>query len=380
METKTPLPTEFAPAERESKEQIKKESEHILAMPYITTTLDAIPYMVMILNSYRQIVFANRVTLAILQQSDTEELFGLRPGEVLDCENATKTEGGCGTTKDCKNCGAVLAILNSFAGKISEEECRVIGRHDGKAINLRVNAVPVTIGEGDYSIVSATDISDEKWRRMLEQIFFHDVLNKAGGVKGLTELIGDIVPKRFKKVRELSKNALEGVNGIIEEIQSQRDLMGAEKSELTANINGLDSLEILKEVSELYQRHKVAMEKNIKLDKSSQAVEFKSDRILLKRIIGNMTKNALEACEKEQSVTMGCRHEDGGVVFWVHNMNYMPEDVQGQMFKRSFSTKGASRGLGTYSIKLLGERYLEGKVWFESTIQKGTTFYISLPA
>jgi sensor histidine kinase regulating citrate/malate metabolism len=50
-----------------------------------------------------------------------------------------------------------------------------------------------------------------------------------------------------------------------------------------------------------------------------------------------------------------------------------------QIFQRSFSTKGAGRGLGTYSIKLLGERYLHGTVSFASSAEQGTIFQISLP-
>jgi sensor histidine kinase regulating citrate/malate metabolism len=63
----------------------------------------------------------------------------------------------------------------------------------------------------------------------------------------------------------------------------------------------------------------------------------------------------------------------------VHNDNYIERETQLQLFKRSFSTKGAGRGIGAYSMKLFGEKYLNGKVWFESTQKEGTTFYISLP-
>jgi sensor histidine kinase regulating citrate/malate metabolism len=57
----------------------------------------------------------------------------------------------------------------------------------------------------------------------------------------------------------------------------------------------------------------------------------------------------------------------------------MPRSVQLQVFNRSFSTKGAGRGLGTYSMKLLTERFLGGRVWFTSTREAGTTFYASYP-
>jgi sensor histidine kinase regulating citrate/malate metabolism len=49
-----------------------------------------------------------------------------------------------------------------------------------------------------------------------------------------------------------------------------------------------------------------------------------------------------------------------------------------QLFQRSFSTKGTGRGLGTYSIRLLTENYLEGKVSFVSNEAEGTVFSIEL--
>jgi sensor histidine kinase regulating citrate/malate metabolism len=56
----------------------------------------------------------------------------------------------------------------------------------------------------------------------------------------------------------------------------------------------------------------------------------------------------------------------------------MKREVQLQLFQRSFSTKGNNRGLGTYSMKLLGEQYLNGRVDFESSTQTGTTFSVEL--
>ena len=54
----------------------------------------------------------------------------------------------------------------------------------------------------------------------------------------------------------------------------------------------------------------------------------------------------------------------------------MTEAVKLQLFNRSFSTKGENgRGFGTYTVKLLLERYLNGHVEFNSTEKDGTYFY-----
>jgi signal transduction histidine kinase len=111
----------------------------------------------------------------------------------------------------------------------------------------------------------------------------------------------------------------------------------------------------------------------------SQQVYFTSDPILLKRVLTNMVKNAIEASAEGHSVTIGSQLIDSKVNFWVKNENVIPDNVQLQIFQRSFSTKGISRGLGTYSMKLIGEKYLKGKVSFQSNEKTKTIFTIDLP-
>jgi sensor histidine kinase regulating citrate/malate metabolism len=92
-----------------------------------------------------------------------------------------------------------------------------------------------------------------------------------------------------------------------------------------------------------------------------------------------MLKNALEATVKGQAVTMGCELVEDKVQFWVLNPGHIPPDVQSQVFKWSFSTKGKNRGLGTYSMRMLSERYLDGRVYFSSTPAEGTKFVAVYP-
>jgi hypothetical protein len=104
-----------------------------------------------------------------------------------------------------------------------------------------------------------------------------------------------------------------------------------------------------------------------------------SDKRLLSRVLGNLIKNALEASMPGQTVTVSV-NGGGTPAFCVHNESAIPEEVQTQIFHRSFSTKeGVGRGVGTYSAKLLTESYLAGTVEFRSTATEGTTFTVRLP-
>ncbi len=63
----------------------------------------------------------------------------------------------------------------------------------------------------------------------------------------------------------------------------------------------------------------------------------------------------------------------------IRNPAVIPDEVKYQIFNRSFSTKGAGRGIGTYSVKLLTEHYLEGEVGFSTEPGSGTAFHVLLP-
>ncbi len=156
-------------------------------------------------------------------------------------------------------------------------------------------------------------------------------------------------------------------------------LGAAENNAITVISAVVESAAFLEEQCEAYRHHKVTERRTIRLHPYSAQRTIASDTALLGRVIGNMIKNTLEVPVVDKTVIVICRQLTDRVEFWVHNSTFIPQKVQQQMFKRSYSTKGKHRGLGTYSIKLLCERYLEGSVSFTTSEQEGTTFRVSLP-
>ena len=106
---------------------------------------------------------------------------------------------------------------------------------------------------------------------------------------------------------------------------------------------------------------------------------LRSDPVLIRRVITNMLKNALEASSQGEEASLILSEEEGRIVMSVHNPAFIPREVQLQIFQRSFSTKGRGRGIGTYSMKMLTENYLEGEIGFSSDELSGTTFRVLLP-
>ena len=137
---------------------------------------------------------------------------------------------------------------------------------------------------------------------------------------------------------------------------------------------------LMRDVLSTYTKHPVAAHRSLDLTPIEGAPSIHTSRPLFQRVLGNMVKNALEATDVGGVVRMGWERDGAELVFKVNNQGAMPREVQLQIFNRSFSTKGSGRGIGTHSIRLLGERYLGGRVSFESNEAEGTTFYLKLPA
>lgn len=369
------LKTEFAPAERESTEKLMRQNQIFSQNELFFEIANSVSQLFVVLNEQRQIIYGNKVFLDLMGIEALGSYLGKRAGEALNCIHSTQSDGGCGTTEFCKTCGAVNAVLESQTGVKSTKECRIeLTKND--ALDLQVTATPYTTQGETFTIFVVNDISNEKRRQILERVFFHDVLNSAGGISGLSNIINEISdPEEVSKIANMINRSADDLIG---EIQLQRELSAAERGDIELNYSEVSSLSVLRNVKDLYTEHDVTKNKELLIDKKSEEFILETDAVLLKRILGNMTKNALEASLPQKKVTLSCALKDGKCIFSVHNESYIDREIQLQLFKRSFSTKGQGRGVGTYSIKLFGEKYLKGKVGFESTQEKGTTFFIKL--
>ncbi|MHC1790353.1 sensor histidine kinase [Solidesulfovibrio sp.] len=372
-----PDQTCFAPSQRAGSNEIEQQFS-ILSHHAIPVVLNAIPIIAMVLNRHRQVVHGNRKFMDVLGIPDIREALGKRPGEAFRCVHAAAHPGGCGTSEFCAHCGAVRSILLGLAGQDNVQECN-INRETGsgiEALDLRVSSAAITLNTEGYLIFSIHDVSHEKRRRTLERLFFHDMLNTVGGIQGLMEFMVEEAPEALRADANLIYRA---VSQLTDEISYQKQLLAAETNELETNITPLRSGDILELVEATFQSGEQARDKRIECSDNCRETIFHSDPVLLRRVLGNMVKNALEATIPGGRVHMGCTAGPDWVEFWVQNAGEIPRSVQLRIFNRSFSTKGLGRGLGTYSIKLLTERYLGGRVGFTSTRQEGTVFRVRLP-
>lgn len=370
------METDFLPAERASDEELSR-AVGILEKGVPVAALNAVPVSIVILNAERQIVFCNGAFQASAHMQGRRDVIGRRPGEALGCLHAREHEGGCGTTKFCRYCGAAVAILESLRGEQAMEECRVVraGAAGDESLDLQVFAKPLEVGGETFSFVTALDISHEKRREALERIFFHDVLNSASGLVMYSGLMEE---GKVSDLAEAGGIVHQASARLLETVQAQKDLAAAEAGRLAVCSRDTDTMSILLAVRDEIAQRQEARTRELVLSSDAEPIEIVADPGLVRRVLGALALNALEAVAAGGTATLSCRPRRGGVEFSVHNEGVMADRVRRQLFKRSFSTKGKGRGLGLYMARLVGEGYLGGSLQFVSDQARGTMFTLRL--
>jgi signal transduction histidine kinase len=338
---------------------------------YLREILDSCAYTA-VLNEERRIVFFNKALFSLTGRMENTELVGLKWGDALHCDRALMSEG-CGSTEACQTCGAFIAMKEALAGVYGTRECRFTRTLNSRTewLDLSVSVSPAFIGEERFFVCSVRDISNEKRKAALERIFFHDVLNSATGVELLAQLLQSMAQGDASL---LAQQISACASQLVDEIESQQQLIAAEKEELAVKPVPLNTHAFILSTVERHRMHPMADGRQVEIEPGSDDVDIYTDDSILRRVVDNMTRNALEASKPGETIRVGCHDREGEVEFRVHNPGVIPEPVQLQVFQRSFSTKGSGRGLGTYSMKLLSERYLKGSVTFQSTAGEGTCF------
>lgn len=368
--------TQFAPAKRSGKSIIDRQKK-LLAEYYgpLKRFYDAVSEIILIVNQDRQIVFFNSAVSSLLGVEDSERIYGMRPGEALGCIYAGKNPEGCGTSDFCSQCGAAQAILAALRNEADLQEGCLLKRDSLEALDLLVRTTPLKISGQMFSILAITDISHQKRRRALERIFFHDVMNTAASIHLLANMLNSHPDGENAAV--FRQNLLAGAKQLIEELISQKELLAAENNELVPKMQSVDGGLLVRDVAEIFRNRFSGHRITIQVPEGE--VMLNTDRGLLQRVLGNMIQNAVEASLPEEAVSVSCGMAEGWVEFRVHNHAHIPQEIQLRLFQRSFSTKGSGRGLGTYSMKLLSERYLKGGISMASSPQHGTTFTARYP-
>lgn len=119
---------------------------------------------------------------------------------------------------------------------------------------------------------------------------------------------------------------------------------------------------------------------------AQEAPPIIADTRKMKVVMENLIGNAIKYSNDGGTVEIKIYPDNGNVIFTVQDHGVgIPRYQHSRVFQKFFRSSNASRyktqgvGIGLYLVKAI-LKYFGGKVWFESKEDKGSTFYVSLPA
>jgi len=253
-----------------------------------------------------------------------------------------------------------------------ERKCAAAVTRQGQRADVyfSVRACPVVVSGRRFVLLFLQDITrDQQWSA-LERVFFHDVSNTVCGLVGKSELL----------ITEADKEALAGevrelAVRLAREVEIQKLLFRTSPHSYRPSLADVPAKRVIEEIQRLFTHHSAAENKQVLLPEIDPSLTIRTDMSLLMRVLGNMITNAFEATDSGGEVRLTVESHDDKVSFCVWNRQGIPPDIQRRVFQRNFTTKdGLGRGLGTYSMKLIGEGMLGGEVSLWSSEESGTEF------
>ena len=216
------------------------------------------------------------------------------------------------------------------------------------------------------------------WREMAKQIA-HEIKNPLTpmklNVQQLVKAWKDSMPGFEKKLDKFSKNQIEYIETLssIASAFSSFAKMPGSKPGLVNLIEQIQTtLELFRNTANVTFWVRWPHERK---------VFIYADKEHLNGIFSNLFKNSIQAIPSDRQGLVKVSLEIRGnrvVVAVADNGAGIPEPLQEKLFTPNFTTKSSGTGLGLSIAK----KYVEGangRIWFESVAENGTTFYVEFP-
>ena len=212
----------------------------------------------------------------------------------------------------------------------------------------------------------------------------HELRTPLTSIKGFAETIlqEDLSKEEVNKFVQIIYNEANRLNNLVNAIL---DISRIEAAKLHIKNKEVDLKEVIENVIELvYPKLKTGDLRIIREYNDNEKYIIYSDEEKLEQIILNLVDNAIKYTPLGGEITIGIKRNDNEFLVYVADNGIgIPEKDKPHIFEKFYRTSismsfAPGTGLGLVIVKYLVE-ILGGKIWFESELSKGTTFYFTLP-
>ncbi|SHG69757.1 PAS domain-containing sensor histidine kinase [Flagellimonas flava] len=328
--------------------------------------------------------------------------------------------------------GNILMVNQSFSDMIGYTIDELIGRNlyeampiissEGDELKLQTKkkregisdsyevAVKVANGEKRFWLVSGApryddagniigsigvhlDITDQKSLELQKENLLRELEASNKGLQEYAHIVSHDLKSPLRSVSALAtwlyddykdtldENGRYNLKMMQEKIEGMDKLITGILKYSTVNSDVLDDTqvdvnEVIKDISEI-----IYIPENVEIKAKKKLPTIQADKTKIHQLFQNFLSNAVVNIEKEDGLVEIDYKED--TTHWEFSVKDngvgIPEEYHEKIFQifQSIGNKERSTGIGLSIVKKIIDRY-NGKVWLESEIGKGTTFYFTL--
>jgi two-component system NtrC family sensor kinase len=211
----------------------------------------------------------------------------------------------------------------------------------------------------------------------------HDLRSPLTSVLGYTELI-----KRIGSLNDQQIEFLDRIRSSVESITSLvNDLL--DLSRLEAGFDTRRELvhleNILKFALDTMEGQFKVNEQTLQLDIGRELPELRGNPIRLRQLLDNLLTNAVKYSPKGSKIGVSLHSEESQIIFSVTDRGIgIPQSEHIRIFEKFYRASNVpdevgGSGLGLAIVKSIVDSH-QGRIWVESNISNGTTFFVVLPA
>lgn len=208
----------------------------------------------------------------------------------------------------------------------------------------------------------------------------HDIRNPLQAIAGDLYLAKSEL-EELPKTQQIT-NALESLGEIQSNIEYINKIVADLQDFARPLSPKLQESDLLLTVETVLKTNRIVGNVVVSYEVQNEARFILADPDFLRRIIGNLTLNAVQAMPNGGKLDIKAfkDKESHDVILTVKDTGVgIPEDVKGKLFTPMFTTKSKGQGFGLAAVKRLTEA-MGGNISFESQLGAGTTFIVRLPA
>lgn len=258
---------------------------------------------------------------------------------------------------------------------------------DGRRLRGVARSVRSADGVGVWQVCVLQDVTSFRQLDELKSEFVHTVshdlrrpLTMMEGLVHMIEMLGPLNPAQQEYARRIRLSAQQ-MNRLV------KDLLDLGRVESGAEIHLAPAAlpTIIGRVVEELKPEASAGGIKIQIRLPDSLPEIPADVSLLERALGNLIENAIRFNRPGGTVEVGAELTADSAVVWVKDsgIGIAPAD-QPRIFEKFFRAvprddpEQPAWGLGLAIVKSVAEWH-KGKVWFESKLGQGSTFYLAIP-